>query len=99
MKTLVCKSPGLLEYNSSETSPLRSDHAIIKIKRIGVYGADILNTIGTYFGTAQVSIINGHSLKVQSSLDKQSQYAPAVKEVSTDNNKLLIYFRHILLHK
>ena len=99
MKTFVCRSPGLPEYNSSETSPLRSDHAIIKIKRIGVYGADILNTIGTYFGTAQVSIINGHSLKVQSSLDKQSQYAPAVKEVSTDNNKLLIYFRHILLHK
>lgn len=47
MKTLVCKSPGLLEYNSSETPPLRKDHAIIKIKRIGICGTDLHAFEGT----------------------------------------------------
>ena len=35
MKTLVCKSPGLLEYNSGETPQLKNDHAIPKNKRVG----------------------------------------------------------------
>ena len=47
MKTLVCKSPGLLEYNSSETPQLKKDHAIIKIKRIGVCGTDLHAFEGT----------------------------------------------------
>ena len=47
MKTLVCKSPGLLEYNNSETPQLRKDHAIIKIKRIGVCGTDLHAFEGT----------------------------------------------------
>ena len=47
MKTLVCKSPGLLEYNSSETPQLRKDQAIIKIKRIGVCGTDLHAFEGT----------------------------------------------------
>ena len=41
METIVCKSPGLLEYNSSETPPLRKDDAIIMIKRIGICGTDL----------------------------------------------------------
>jgi len=47
MKTLVCKSPGLLEYNSSETPQLRKDHAIIKIQRIGICGTDLHAFEGT----------------------------------------------------
>lgn len=47
MKTLVCKSPGLLEYNSSEIPRLKKDHAIIKIKRIGICGTDLHAFEGT----------------------------------------------------
>jgi len=47
MKTLVCKSPGLLEYNSSETPQLKKDHAIIKIKRVGICGTDLHAFEGT----------------------------------------------------
>jgi len=47
MKTLVCKSPGFLEYNSSETPQLRKDHAIIKIKRVGICGTDLHAFEGT----------------------------------------------------
>jgi 2-desacetyl-2-hydroxyethyl bacteriochlorophyllide A dehydrogenase len=47
MKTLVCKSPGLLEYTTSETPQLRKDQAIIKIKRIGICGTDLHAFEGT----------------------------------------------------
>jgi threonine dehydrogenase-like Zn-dependent dehydrogenase len=47
MKTLVCKSPGLLEYSSSETPQLKKDHAIIKIKRVGICGTDLHAFEGT----------------------------------------------------
>jgi len=54
--------------------------------------ADILNTSGTFSGKAQASIVNSDSLKDQFSFDKQSQYAPVVKEVSADNNKITYSF-------
>jgi len=47
MKTLVCTKPGLLEYASSERPQLKKDHAIIKIKRIGVCGTDLHAFEGT----------------------------------------------------
>ena len=47
MKTLVCKSPGLLEYNSSAIPRLKKDHVIIKIKRIGICGTDLHAFEGT----------------------------------------------------
>jgi len=47
MKTLVCKSPGLLEYSNREKPQLKSDHAIIKIKRVGICGTDLHAFEGT----------------------------------------------------
>jgi 2-desacetyl-2-hydroxyethyl bacteriochlorophyllide A dehydrogenase len=47
MKTLVCKSPGLLEYSSSETPQLKKNHAIIKIRRVGICGTDLHAFEGT----------------------------------------------------
>ena len=47
MKTLVCMKPGLLEYNSSERPQLKKNHAIIKIKRIGICGTDLHAFEGT----------------------------------------------------
>src|SRR5436190_6359314 len=47
MKTLVCIRPGLLEYNSSERPQLKKNHAIIKIKRIGICGTDLHAFEGT----------------------------------------------------
>ena len=47
MKTLVCMRPGLLEYNSSERPQLEKNHAIIKIKRIGICGTDLHAFEGT----------------------------------------------------
>jgi 2-desacetyl-2-hydroxyethyl bacteriochlorophyllide A dehydrogenase len=47
MKTLVCIRPGLLEYNSSEKPQLEKNHAIIRIKRIGICGTDLHAFEGT----------------------------------------------------
>jgi len=47
MKTLICMKPGLLEYNSSERPQLKKNHAIIKIKRIGICGTDLHAFEGT----------------------------------------------------
>src|SRR6187401_3018053 len=47
MKTLVCMKPGLLEYNNSERPQLKKNHAIIKIKRIGICGTDLHAYQGT----------------------------------------------------
>ena len=47
MKTLVCMKPGLLEYNRSERPRSKKNHAIIKIKRIGVCGTDLHAFEGT----------------------------------------------------
>lgn len=61
MKTLVCTIPGELEYKESEQPELKPDHAMIKIKRIGICGTDLHAFEGTqpYF---EYPRILGHEL-------------------------------------
>lgn len=61
MKTLVCTSPGHFEYTSREKPQLLTDHAIIKIHRIGICGTDLHAFEGTqpYFSYPRVL---GHEL-------------------------------------
>jgi 2-desacetyl-2-hydroxyethyl bacteriochlorophyllide A dehydrogenase len=47
MKTLVCTKPGEFNYEEREKPLLQSDHAIIKIKRIGICGTDLHAFEGT----------------------------------------------------
>ena len=47
MKTLVCTTPGILEYSQGEKPLLTKGSAIIKIKRIGICGTDIHAFEGT----------------------------------------------------
>ncbi len=47
MKTLVCIQPGQFDYVSTEEPELTKDHAIIKIKRIGICGTDLHAFEGT----------------------------------------------------
>lgn len=47
MKTLVCTTPGTLEYSEAGKPELKSNHAIIKIKRIGICGTDLHAFEGT----------------------------------------------------
>ena len=47
MKTLVCTEPGKLDYSTAEKPKLKKDHAIIKIKRIGICGTDLHAYEGT----------------------------------------------------
>ena len=54
--------------------------------------ADIVNTTGTFEAKAEASIINSDSLKDPFAFDKQSQYAPVVKEIQVNNNKLTYSF-------
>src|SRR6187401_376772 len=61
MKTVVCMRPGLLQYKSSERPQLKKNHAIIKIKRVGVCGTDLHAFEGTqpYFNYPRIL---GHEL-------------------------------------
>jgi len=54
--------------------------------------ADILNTTGTLAAKAEASIVNSDSLKDPFVFDKQNQYAPVVKEIQANNNKLTYSF-------
>ncbi|RYG21224.1 MAG: zinc-binding alcohol dehydrogenase family protein [Chitinophagaceae bacterium] len=47
MKTLTCTTPGKFEYSETEKPALQKDHAIIKIKRIGICGTDLHAFEGT----------------------------------------------------
>src|SRR6218665_2991322 len=47
MKTLVCKTPGEFEYQQAKMPESRSDHTILKIKRIGICGTDLHAFEGT----------------------------------------------------
>src|SRR5918997_1266906 len=47
MKTLVCTSPGQLEYSRGEAPALTPGQAIIRIRRIGVCGTDLHAFEGT----------------------------------------------------
>ena len=61
MKTLVCTTPGKLEYQNREKPVLTKGNAIIKIKRIGICGTDLHAFEGTqpYF---QYPRVLGHEL-------------------------------------
>lgn len=61
MKTLVCKKPGVLEYEEREKPLLSEGQAIIKIERIGICGTDLHAFEGTqpYFSYPRVL---GHEL-------------------------------------
>src|SRR5580693_4770095 len=61
MRTLVCSSPGLLQYRESKAPELRPHHAIVKIKRIGICGTDLHAFQGTqpYFNYPRIL---GHEL-------------------------------------
>ena len=51
--------------------------------------AEILNTSATFDGKAEASLINSDSLTDPFSFDKQNQYAPSVKSVQIENNRLI----------
>ena len=61
MKTLVCNEPGKFEYSIGARPELKKDHAIIKIKRIGICGTDLHAFEGTqpYFKYPRIL---GHEL-------------------------------------
>jgi len=61
MKTIVCTTPGNLEYQNREKPVLAKGHAIIQIKRIGICGTDLHAFEGTqpYFEYPRVL---GHEL-------------------------------------
>ncbi|RKD16222.1 alcohol dehydrogenase [Pelobium manganitolerans] len=47
MKVLVCKNPGQFEYQQMEQPKAEKDHALVKIKRIGICGTDLHAFEGT----------------------------------------------------
>jgi 2-desacetyl-2-hydroxyethyl bacteriochlorophyllide A dehydrogenase len=47
MRTLVCTTPGRLEYKDGEQPQLQPGHAVIRIKRIGICGTDLHAFEGT----------------------------------------------------
>lgn len=47
MKTLACIRPGEFEYSTAGMPELKPDHALIKIKRIGICGTDLHAFEGT----------------------------------------------------
>lgn len=47
MKTLICTVPGQLDYGDIEQPALQPDHALIKVKRIGICGTDLHAYEGT----------------------------------------------------
>src|ERR1700744_3150703 len=75
MKSLVCTGPGNFEYMTVEPPVLTPGHAIIKIKRIGIFGTDLHAFEGTqpYF---EYPRILGHELAGEL---VQADNAPAFK--------------------
>ncbi len=61
MRILTCTSPGSFQYSEQEQPVLSKDHAIIKIKRIGICGTDLHAFEGTqpYFNYPRIL---GHEL-------------------------------------
>jgi D-arabinose 1-dehydrogenase-like Zn-dependent alcohol dehydrogenase len=47
MKTLTCTSPGNFNCSTTEQPELSKDHAIIKLKRVGICGTDLHAFEGT----------------------------------------------------
>ena len=47
MTALVCIKPGLFEYKEFAKPSLQKDHALLRVKRIGVCGTDLHAFEGT----------------------------------------------------
>ena len=47
MKNIICNSPGQLEYGEGEKPDVKKDHALLKIRRIGICGTDLHAFEGT----------------------------------------------------
>lgn len=64
MKTLVCQSPGQLEYTNTTQPELKKGYALIRIHRIGVCGTDLHAYEGTqpYFTYPRIL---GHELAAE----------------------------------
>lgn len=64
MTALVCTHPGMFEYNDFLKPVLQKDHALLKIKRIGVCGTDLHAYEGTqpYFNYPRIL---GHELAAE----------------------------------
>lgn len=76
MKSLVCIRPGLLEYKEIDEPVLQNNHALIKIKRIGICGTDLHAFEGTqpYF---EYPRILGHELAAEIiEVDKGTGFKP-----------------------
>ncbi|MXV17336.1 zinc-binding alcohol dehydrogenase family protein [Hufsiella ginkgonis] len=61
MKVLTCTQPGTFEYTEKERPALKKDHALIRIRRVGICGTDLHAFEGTqpYFNYPRVL---GHEL-------------------------------------
>lgn len=61
MKTLICTTPGSFAWENAEQPVLKKDHAIIRIRRIGICGTDLHAYCGTqpYFTYPRIL---GHEL-------------------------------------
>ncbi|KAA2242918.1 zinc-binding alcohol dehydrogenase family protein [Chitinophaga agrisoli] len=77
MKTLICTTPGELVYQEKEMPSLAPDHAMIRIRRIGICGTDLHAFEGTqpYF---EYPRILGHELSGE--LIKANGAPPEFKE-------------------
>ncbi|MEO8713315.1 MAG: zinc-binding alcohol dehydrogenase family protein, partial [Parafilimonas sp.] len=64
MKSLICIQPGLFEYKEIEKPVGQKDHALLKIKRIGICGTDLHAYEGTqpYFSYPRIL---GHELAAE----------------------------------
>jgi len=64
MKTLICTTPGKLEYDDREKPTVTKSHAILKINRIGICGTDLHAFEGTqpFFNYPRVL---GHELSAE----------------------------------
>jgi 2-desacetyl-2-hydroxyethyl bacteriochlorophyllide A dehydrogenase len=64
MKTLVCQSPGNLEYTDTRQPELKKGHALLRINRIGICGTDLHAYEGTqpYFTYPRIL---GHELSAE----------------------------------
>src|SRR3954447_5414758 len=64
MKSLICKQPYQFEYTEIDVPELKPNHAIIKIKKIGICGTDLHAYEGTqpYFSYPRIL---GHELAAE----------------------------------
>lgn len=74
MKALVCIEPGLLQFEEVAKPALQKDHALLRIKRIGVCGTDLHAYEGTqpYFNYPRIL---GHELAAEIvDIDNSSEF-------------------------